>query len=242
MERWIAVLDPFVTRDEWGVRDLAATIGLSSTATHRILHEMARIGLLTPGATRGTFRIGPELCRLAVLIGERIDVRRIGRPILESTAEAIGETVILALYSPARGQFWAVDAAETAHTIRYIWESLRPWSDLNRGASGKGILAFLPEDEREAILASIDEPERTHLREALDVARAQGFAISHGERFVGAVGVSAPIRDATGRVIGDLISGWPDNRTDPAKERRVATRIVEGAQAVSRSLGYQPGA
>lgn len=240
MERWIAVLDAFVARDEWGVRDLAASTGLSPTATHRILHEMTRIGLLAPAATSGRFLVGPESARLAVLLAERLDVRRIARPILEATAVAIGETVILALYSPPRRQFWAVDAAESGHTIRYIWESLRPWSDLNRGASGKGILAFLPEDEREAILASVEEPERTQLRAALDTARAQGFVISHGERFAGSIGVSAPIRDAASRVIGDLISGWPDNRNDPTKERLVATTIVAAASDLSRALGHRP--
>jgi DNA-binding IclR family transcriptional regulator len=240
MERWVAVLDAFVVQDQWGVRDLAAAIGLSPSATHRILHEMIRIDLLAPAAASGRFQVGPESARLAVLLAERLDVRRIARPILEATAAAIGETVILALYSPPRRQFWAVDAAESGHTIRYIWESLRPWSDLNRGASGKGILAFLPEDEREAILATVEDSERTQLRAALDTARAQGFVISHGERFAGAVGVSAPIRDAASRVIGDLISGWPDNRNDPTKERLVATTVVAAASDLSRAMGHRP--
>jgi DNA-binding IclR family transcriptional regulator len=240
MERWTAVLDAFTTRDEWGVRDLATAVGLSPTATHRMLHEMARTGLLAPAIGRGQFRVGPELTRLAVLTADRLDVRRVARPILEATAAAIDETVILALYSPSRRRFWAVDAAEASHPIRYIWESLRPWSDLHRGASGKGILAFLPAEEREAVLAGIDEPERTAVRAALDRARAAGVVISHGERFAGAVGVAAPIRDATGQVIGDLVAGWPDNRTDDAKERRVSTAMHEAAAALSRSLGYRP--
>lgn len=238
MERWLAVLDAFVARDEWGVRELAATVGLSATATHRILHEMARIGFLVPTARRGRFSVGPELSRLAVLLAERLDVRRIARPILESTAATIGETVILAQYSRARGQFWAVDAAESRHTIRYIWESLRMWNDLYRGASGKGILAFLPEDEREGLLAAVDEPERSKLRKALEQARSQGFVISHGERFAGAVGVSAPICDAAGKIIGDLIASWPDNRTGPQKEESAAHTIVEAAEQLSAALGH----
>ena len=167
------------------------------SATHRILHEMSRTGLLASAGVRGRFRIGPELWRLSVLIAERLDVRRIARPILEATVDAIGETVILALYSRPRRQFWGVDAVESTHTIRYIWESLRSWSDLHRGASGKGILAFLPEVEREEIIASVPEPSRSTLRAELDAARAHGFVVSHGERFAGAVGVAAPIRDAT---------------------------------------------
>ena len=55
--------------------------------------------------------------------------------------------------------------------------------------------------------------DQGELREELDAARRRGFVVSHGERYEGAVGVSAPVRDARGRVIGDLIATWPDNRT-----------------------------
>jgi IclR family acetate operon transcriptional repressor len=241
IERWVAVLDAFVAQDEWGVRELARAIEVSPTATHRMLHEMARTGMLASAPTRGRFRVGPELSRLAVLIADRLDVRRIARPILEATVAAIGETVILALYSRSRRRFSAVDAVESSHTIRYIWESLRSWNDLQRGASGKGILAFLPEDEREAVLSSLGEPDRAALRSALDTVREQGFVISHGERFAGAVGVSAPVRDATGHVVGDLIACWPDNRTNPAKEARVAPAIMAAAARVSTELGCVEG-
>jgi IclR family acetate operon transcriptional repressor len=238
MERWIAILEAFISRNEWGIRELAASIGLSSTATHRTLHEMSRTGLLAPAPAPGRFRVGPELARLAVLIAERIDVRIVARAILREASEAIGETVILALYSRERRQFWAVDAVESNHTIRYIWESLRSWNDLYLGASGKGILAFLPNGEREAILATLPDREQDTLRVAIDRAQELGFVVSHGERFAGAVGVSAPIRDATGQVIGDLIASWPDNRTDVAKEASVARVIVAGARQVSLALGY----
>jgi DNA-binding IclR family transcriptional regulator len=238
MERWVSVLNAFVDRDEWGVRELASTADLSPTATHRMLHQMVQIGLLAPAVARGRFRVGPELLRLSVLIAERLDVRLIARPILESTSSVIGETVVLALYSRTRGQFWAADAVESTHTIRYIWESLRSWNDLYRGASGKGILAFLPDDEREAMLVAVREPDRSALRIDLDEARKRGFVISHGERFVGAVGVSAPIRDATSQVIGDLIATWPDNRTDSDKEAWVAEVVVDAAGELSRGLGH----
>jgi DNA-binding IclR family transcriptional regulator len=66
-----------------------------------------------------------------------------------------------------------------------------------------------------------------------------GYVVSHGERFPGAVGVSAPIRDATGRVIGDLVFGWPDNRTSPEKEQRAVAIVVRAAADVSAALGYR---
>jgi DNA-binding IclR family transcriptional regulator len=79
---------------------------------------------------------------------------------------------------------------------------------------------------------------RAALEASLERARRDGYVISHGERFAGAVGVAAPVRDATGRVVGSVLLGWPDNRTDTAKERAAARAAVEAAAAISAALGH----
>jgi DNA-binding IclR family transcriptional regulator len=246
MARWLTVLEAFGALDEWGIRDLAAHTGLPRSAVHRVVHEMARLGMLTPARARGRFRVGPSLARLSVLLADRLDVRAIARPIMERAAAELDETLVLSLYSPARRQFTALDAVESSRPIRYIWGPLREWSDLHTGASGKGILAFLPDDERDAILDGLPDPvpghvplSRRELLAELLAARARGHVVSRGERFPGAVGVAAPIRDATGRVIGDLVFGWPDNRNDPAKEAQAARLVMEATAQVSAALGYR---
>ena len=246
MARWLSVLEAFGTADEWGIRDLAAHTGLPRSAVHRVVHEMARLGILTPAPERGRARVGPALARLSVLLAERLDVRAVARPIMERAAGELDETLVLSLYSPARRQFTAIDAVESSRPIRYIWGPLRDWSDLHTGSSGKGILAFLPDEERDAILDALPDPvpgpvpvSRRELRAELRASRALGHVVSHGERFPGAVGVAAPIHDATGRVIGDLVFGWPDNRNDPAKEARAARLVMDATAAVSAALGYR---
>jgi DNA-binding IclR family transcriptional regulator len=240
MDRWLAILEAFENQDTWGVRELAAHAGLAPSVVHRVLHDMDALGLVSSGARKGQFRVGPELARLAVLVSDRLDVRRMARPALEEAARLIDETVILALYSPTRQQFWAVDAAEPEHPIRYIWESLRGWSDLHLGASGLGILAFLPEPDRERVIGTRPDVERHRLRERLAETRARGYAATHGDRFPGAVGVAAPVRDASGTIVGDIIAGWPDNRTSADKERLVAQAVIAAATTLSKDLGYRP--
>jgi DNA-binding IclR family transcriptional regulator len=188
------------------------------------------------------------LIRWSLILADRLDVTRVARPVLERVAAATGETAILCLYAPGRRQFWAADAAESAHPIRYIWESLRNWGDLHVGSTGKGILAFLPESEREAVLAELPDPipglrplPKSQLRDELAAARERGYVVSHGERFQGAVGVSGPIRDATGRVVGDLVISWPDNRTSPEKEQWLGEAARDAALDVSRGLGWDGG-
>ena len=245
MARWVRVLEAFAESGEWGIRDLARATDIPRSAAHRILHDMAALGLLAPADEAGRFRVGADLARIGLLVAEHLDLRREGRPFLERASAAIGETVVIAVYDPVRRQFSAVDAVETSHPIRYIWESLRDWSDLHLGSSGKGILAFLPPDEQAAILDRLPDPvpgrtglSKARLRAELEADRRRGYVVSHGERYEGAVGVSAPVRDARGRVVGDLIATWPDNRTDRAKEVAAGAVVRAAADDLSRRLGW----
>src|SRR5206468_2206187 len=131
MARWVRVLEAFAESGEWGIRDLARATEIPRSAAHRILHDMAALGLLAPADEPGRFRVGADLARIGLLVAEHLDIRRVGRPFLERASAAIGETVVIAVYDPVRRQFSAVDAVETSHPIRYLWESLRDWSDLH---------------------------------------------------------------------------------------------------------------
>ena len=79
---------------------------------------------------------------------------------------------------------------------------------------------------------------KARLRAELEADRRRGYVVSHGERYEGAVGVSAPVRDARGRVVGDLIATWPDNRTDPTKEVAAGAVVRSAADDLSRRLGW----
>ena len=245
MARWVRVLEAFAEQGEWGVRDLARSSGIPRSATHRILHDMAGLGLLARTDEPGRFRVGPDLARIGSGVAGHLEVQRVARSILEQAAATVGETIVLAIYDPQRRRFSAVDAVETNHPIRYIWESLRDWSELHLGSSGKGILAFLPDVERNAIIEGLPDPipgrhalSKARLRRELDAARMRGYVVSHGERYEGAVGVSAPIRDSRGRIVGDLIATWPDNRTSPEKEARAGSVVRDAADEISRRLGW----
>jgi IclR family acetate operon transcriptional repressor len=249
MARWVRVLEAFAEQGEWGIRDLSRASGIPRSATHRILHDMAGLGLLSKTDGPGRFRVGPDLARIGNGVAEHLEVQRVARSILEETATTVGETIVLAVYDPQRRKFSAVDAVETNHPIRYVWESLRDWSELHLGSSGKGILAFLPPAEQNAIIDRLPDPipgrrrlTKARLRRQLEAAQRRGYVVSHGERYEGAVGVSAPIRDARGRIVGDLIATWPDNRTSNAKETSAGLIVSAAADELSRRLGWSPAA
>ena len=247
MSRWLTVMEAFAERDVWGVRELAAHTGLPRSAVHRMLHEMTRLGLLIEADAPGRFRVGPSLARLSVLLAERLDVRTVARPIMEGAAAELDETLVLTMYSPVaapvlghrRGR---IDPSHPLHLGSAAPVERAPHRIERQGhprlpaAGGAGC-----------------HPRRTARSAARIWAKAgrrpcapswmrrvlRGHVISHGERFPGAVGVSAPIRDAAGRVVGDLVFGWPDNRTSIEKEARAAALVMRAAAEVSGALGYR---
>jgi IclR family acetate operon transcriptional repressor len=248
MARWVEVLNAFVQKESWGVRELAAATGLPRSATHRILHEMRRLGLLTAADDgKGVFQIGPVLARTAVVVSKRLDITRVGRPVLESVAQRTSETVILGLYAPTRKQVFGVDAVESPHFVRVIWQPVPQWRDLHVGATGKGVLAFLPANERDAILAKLPDPlllarqvPKAELLQQIDDAQRLGYVVSRGESNPGAVAVASPIRDAHGDVVADLVISWPDNRTSLEREREFGEIARDAANEISRQLGHAP--
>lgn len=248
MDKWVTIIDAYLVSDEWGVRELARRIGLPRSAVHRLLHEMARLGILTVAQEPGRFQVGPVLMRIATVLYNRFDLARVARPIMEEMLNRCGETVVLTLYNPGRHQFCAIDAAEAKHAVRYMWEALREWHHLHLGSSGKGILAFLPLAEQQAILDQLPDPvlgatmlSKADLRHQLDQARSQGYILTRGERYAGAMGVAAPIYSALGKVIGDLIITAPETRAEVRPDAEWGALVKEAADRISDAIGYRKG-
>lgn len=244
--RWVRLLGAFLEEDEWGVRDLAEATGIPKSAVHRLLRSMELEGVLVRAPTSGRYRVGPFLIRLALVLSRRVDVIGVARPVLERTARLTGETAILALHVPSRSLFRAVDAAESDHAISYIPQNVGQWGDLHIGASGKAILAFLPHEEQEAVLARLADPipelgiTKSQLRKQLDQVRKNGYYVSHGERSRGVVGAAAPIFDHSGVVFGDVIITWPEYRNSAEREQELAQAAVAAAGEICSGLGYHP--
>jgi IclR family acetate operon transcriptional repressor len=247
MGRWLFVLNAYAQQEEWGVRELAEETGVPRSAVSRIVREMERHGLLEQGVARGRYRVAPGLIRLASTIGGRYSVVRIARPVLETVVERCGETALLTLYSHKRRQSIPAEVVETSHPLRYIWSQMRDWEDVHLGASGKAILAFLPQEEQEAILASLNEPvgllhpiSKAEFRAQLEVACRQGFVVDRGERHDGVMVAAAPIWDRTNQVIGALLIYWPETRNRPGRSEEFGHLAKWAADEISVSLGFMP--
>jgi DNA-binding IclR family transcriptional regulator len=112
----------------------------------------------------------------------------------------------------------------------------------------QAILAFLQESEQLRILARPLKrftprtlTDAQALARRLRVIRRQGYAVSRAEVYAGALGIAAPVFDATDRVIGSLAISGPAARM-VAKRQALAELVVTLAREFSAGLGWHPAA
>jgi DNA-binding IclR family transcriptional regulator len=231
LERTLAILALFTReRHEWTTTEAARESGLPIPTVHRIMATLSQHGFIVRDPVTKRFRLGWA----AVDLGERaraaVDLRRLARPTLARLAEATSETALLSTVNERRDGAVCVERVESAMELRL---SIEPGREvpLHAGASQKVLLAFLPQEEREAVLsrplaklcrATITDSE--FLRGHLDSIRHRGWAISFEENNLGVWGVALPILDASGASVASIGLAGPTARF---RRQEIATSVRE---------------
>jgi IclR family transcriptional regulator, acetate operon repressor len=240
--RWMGRQD----KTHFGVRRIASALGLQPSTISRLLRRLSDEGIVRKDPISGEYGFGLELIRLGLLASKNLDVQRIARPCLEQIAAECNETSILAIYDSTRNEMLRVDKVDSTHPLNYTIK-MDEWTEIYRGASGLGILAFLPQPQRDSVVtiadaaATDEEPwlKRENLTTILDDTRARGYACTHGRRLSGAVAVSAPIMSISGDVVGDIIVTVPEVRWADHREADLAKLVMDAAATVSNELGAE---
>ena len=163
---------------------------------------------------------------------------------LQTLSQRTGETVFLAELTRDRKFCRYVAMVESDNWLRY---SVKLGSQKPAYATGTGraMLAYLPDDELEALLdgtrferiTPATVPSRRALMAGLKEVRHRGVSTVDSGTVAGVVSVAAPIFGVDARVVAALSVGGPSVRLGPHL-RTVEAAVRDGAEAVSRALGY----
>jgi IclR family acetate operon transcriptional repressor len=238
IDRALAVLEALADRtDPMGITELAAKIGLPKSVVHYHLSALTRNRYVT--AQEGRYGLGYAALRLGRNAYAHSDLRGRAYPYMTSLREATEETVTLSSLLGRERVY--VDQLVSPHEIKMSVELGRPYP-LHAGASGKAMLAFLPEHTRRAILATALEaltertPTDSHALEGeLATIRELGTAASRSERQTGAASVAAPIFDGQ-TVVGSMSVCGPEYRFDSAAVARYRPLVKNAAAELSNEL------
>ncbi len=225
-------------RRTWSVKDLTEASGLAKTTVIRLIATCEQRGLLwtTPD---GRVTVGPGMLRWAQLANSAWQLSEPVRQVLRELSAQCGETVNL--YVRSTTVRVCVAQQEGPQHLRHVvgvGDELPLWS----GAASKVLLGGADDDllRRVAALSPGPASART-LKEQVQSAAADGYAISHGERELGASGVAAPVLDRDGRVLAALALSGPTTRFTAERVTDFVSAVTSAAQWISRIGLTAPG-
>jgi DNA-binding IclR family transcriptional regulator len=229
-------------RPELGVTELTKILGYNKSVVHKIAVTLEAEGFLRrpPGSRR--YEIGPAVLEIAAAWLNRTPVVREGTAVLGQLVQDCGMSGGLGIIEGRDVFYLAAVEAEVALKATSRVGDRQP---LHATATGKCILAFLPAEEREDLLARINLVRLTArtttdldvLRRSLVSIKQLGYAFTRGERVAGLAGVAAPVWDHRGRVVAAISVAIPENLIDAAVERCIQLTVAAG-QHLSARLGY----
>jgi IclR family acetate operon transcriptional repressor len=230
---------------ETTLTDLSHRTQLNISTCHHLLSTLVQRGYVAKVPVRRSYALGARILYLSNACLRQVDLPARAAPFIEQINEKTGETVHLAVLQG--DAMMKVAKREARHPVRVDTGALGKTDAPHATASGKAMLAWLPEDDMKRVLAhgmACFTPktitEWPDLLEALRHVRRNGYAMDHEEYQPGVICVGAAIRDHNGAVVGAISASTPTMRANDEHLGLVREQVVSAVRALSAELG-EPG-
>ncbi|MFJ3669858.1 IclR family transcriptional regulator C-terminal domain-containing protein [Streptomyces sp. NPDC090106] len=246
LERGLAVIRAFdADHPELTLSEVARACGLTRAAARRFLLTLADLGYVH--ADGRAFRLTPRVLELGYSYLAGFSLAQIAEPHLEQLVERTRESSSLCVLD---GDDIVYVARVPARRIMTAAITVGTRFPAHATSVGRVILAHLPGEERDALLArtrwrpfterTITSPDA--LRTELDRVRRQGYAVVDQELEEGLRSVAAPVRDRGGEVVAAVNIPVHASRNTLASVRRdLLPPLQETVAGIEADLGMATG-
>ena len=210
LERGLAILACF-TPDQpvLGIAEIADSLGMSRSTTHRYVITLVALGYLEQDASR-KYRLGLHVTDLGMSALNSTSLREHAQPYLDELRRRTGYTINVAVLDGPEIVYIARSRSHRRAQQRIdLGLSLGSRLPVYCTSMGKLLLAHLPDRERRELLAEIRLERRTPntitnkrlLQIELDRIQEDGFAVNDEELNPGLHSIAAPIRSDSREVV-----------------------------------------
>jgi IclR family transcriptional regulator, acetate operon repressor len=223
------------------VKDVAQELDMRIGTAYHIVNTLADAGYLVR-APSGDLMLGSRVALLHQALLRQFSMPRDLVSVLDQLSADVNETAYLTKLTPDGVVIQAI--AESSHVVQVtgLYVGYRGWEHVR--ASGKAVLAFLPDAERDRLLrqalASLPEKERssayTHSLIELRAIANQGWSFDDRQfnRMVSCV--AAPYFDAGGNVVGSVAVSVPSDRY-PKRAAEFTDAVMTAARTMTGVFG-----
>jgi DNA-binding IclR family transcriptional regulator len=231
VERSVAIVDYLKSAGPATLAELTRELDCAKSTIHRHLGTLAANGFLVE--EDGEYRLGVRFLDYGVVARDRYTLYREAKPRVDELAEQTEEKIWCTVEE--HGRSIHIYGARGKHSVR-THARVGHRNYLHQHAAGKAILAYLPDERVEEIVATHGLPARTphtitdpaELREELDAVRERGYAFNFEESVEGLHAVGAPITDEDDTAIGAISISGPANRLDGSLLREDLPTLLLG--------------
>jgi DNA-binding IclR family transcriptional regulator len=222
-----------------GVTDLAQSLELSKTATHRLLQTLVSAGYVAKEDSAGAYALTTKAWQIGSAALARMDAKMIGAKYLPALADASRESVHIAILDGADVIY--VDKIDSAHPLR-THSALGGRAPAACVATGKALLAYHSDEVVKKVAAGLKRhtprsiTSRAALVKELEKVRRRGYAINNCEWREDICSVAAPIFNAQRSVTAAVGISGPAYRIGRGLDN-LGALVSLTAREISRELG-----
>jgi DNA-binding IclR family transcriptional regulator len=232
------------------LKTVAERADMQPPKAHRYLVSFCRQGLAERDAASGGYRLGPLAVRIGLAALRHLNVVQVASPTLAELRDELGFTAGLAVWGAAGPTFVRFEETNDALIISGRPGSVMP---ILTSSTGRVFGAYLPRSLTSALiareLAGAHHPGATpadparRVTEAdvepmFETVRKHSMARVQGDLNPGLHGLSAPIFDHGGAIVGVITVMGAAGLIDTSLDGQVATVLHAKAEEVSRRMGW----
>lgn len=247
VDRALSILESLAEmRGGVSLMELSLRLGLNSSTCHHLLTTMARRGFVGQDLGSKEYHLGNKIFELSDARARQIDVVKLAMPTLVDLNERTGESVHLATLQGR--DLVTVAKLDSRHAVKVDSGWVGKADAAHATATGKAILAWLPEAEIRAILSAKGMRRFTEntiisadeLIPQLALVRRHGYAEDREEFQPGVMCVGTAVRDHTGAVVAAFSCSVPTMRATEEMLENLKELVKAAAARTSEELGSRP--
>lgn len=241
VERALDVLSCFSSRTpKLTMTQIADEIGINKSTVHRLLGTLEKRRFVQRDPATGAYELSIRLLQMAYLTLEHNDLRQLTTPFVRRLCDQYRENVDISVLDEADVVFVNhLEGPQRVKVAAATGQRLPAFAT----ASGRAILAYLPAEVVQRILA-LGMPRYTphtpvlaeQVLDDLCLIREQGFAVSEQEYEEGIDAVAAPILDGNNRPFGAVAIVGPAYRLTCERMLEIGPSLAQMGKEIAQEL------